>query len=140
MESTKSQKRIDTLVKWSPVLLLISVILFLASVWFGPFSLTYLMLSVMFGLIYTILALVCWKLESYPPLYWILFILTIFLLVKGNYVARDWTFPEMHHFNWWLDIQYLSAVFMFFFLTLFGFRTFIRKYISGRVNNMDNAI
>ena len=83
----------------------------------------------MFGLIYTILILTCWKLESYPLLYWMLFIPTMFLLIQGRYWGQDWAFPEIHHFNWWIAIQYVSAIFTVFFLIVFALRSIIRKYI-----------
>jgi hypothetical protein len=140
MESFNSQKRIDTTVKRAPVFLLISLILLLASIWFGRSSLTYLSWSGMFGMIYTMLTLICWKLKSYPPLNWILFFPTIFLLLQGKYWAQDWAFPEIHHFNWGLSIQYFSAVFTVFFLMVVVLRPFLRKYVSRGVSGMDSAI
>lgn len=139
MELTKSQKHINGILKRSPVFLLISFIVLVTSIWFSRFSLTYLSWSAIFGLLFTTLAFICWKAESYPLLYWLMFIVAILLVVQGNISSQEWAFPEIRHPGRWLSVQYMSVVFTLFNLTVFALRAWIRKNISNIGISMENA-
>ena len=140
MEQTKSQKRTEFMIRWSPLFLLGAIILLLVSLWLGPFSPTYLFFSIMSGLLFTALTLIVWRLESYPPIYWVLLILTVILVGQGGHWAASWAFPEMRHRSWGVTMQYMGAIFSVFFLALLTLRSFIRRHISNKVGNFDGSV
>jgi hypothetical protein len=75
------RRRAENIIRWSPPLLLAVCLAALLSLWFAPFSLIYMEAAAAVGLAYTVLALICWKLEKYQPLNWLVFIPTIWLVV-----------------------------------------------------------
>lgn len=133
MDVVTHTKRTEFMLTWSPAFLLAALIFVIWSFRFTPFSLRYLLASLSLGLAFTILILICWKLESHQPLYWLLFISTVLLFSQTPSWVEAWAFPvaQTRDISWWLGMQYLGDVFVVFFSSLLVFRKSIKKLLFG---------
>src|SRR5262249_20595226 len=101
----------EWMIKWSPAFLLASIFLLFISLLFGPFSPTFFLSSIIFGLIYTVLTLTYWKWES-KPLSLIILLIDVVVVAGGWGFTMRRAFPEARYiYSSWMPVQYLSVIF-----------------------------
>jgi hypothetical protein len=116
------------MIKWSPAFLLASIILLFISLIFVPFSPTFFLSSIIFGLVYTVLTLLYWKWESHPLSLMILAI-DIVVTTWGMSFTMGRAFPEARYVSW-TPAQYISVIFTVFYTILILFRSSLRKHLA----------
>jgi hypothetical protein len=133
MKAHQQNKRANFILKWTGAFSFSASLAVQLTLIFAPFSFGYLCMALAIGMVFTLLTLLSWKLESCSALNWLVAIPATLLVGQGQTWAESWAFPNhgTHGLDLWLVIQYLALVFLMFFGLLDVFRKPIVRFLFG---------
>ena len=115
MKPDNRERREQFIIRWSPVLLLLSLAAAALSVWREPVSAAQFLFMVSFGLLYGLIAILYWRRPSI-----LILILGAIIVVAGGEFARYYFHPNDS--MWSHPLQFYAFVFAGFFGLLTSLR------------------
>jgi hypothetical protein len=128
MDIAKQKRRTESILRWSPVLLIVSCLLFLVSLKFAPLSLRYSTSHLIIGAGFALAVVWFWRFDAHHDVSALWGVLVGASWVGAHWLLQEWVFHGAT-VSTWLEFQAIAAAAIGLFAPLSIFRKRIRQFV-----------